>query len=42
LWKDLDAVKAGEVTEVSDDIWNTSGGVLSANQVLDELVDILK
>ncbi|WP_233005408.1 ABC transporter substrate-binding protein [Exiguobacterium aurantiacum] len=42
LWKDLDAVKAGEVTEVSDDTWNTSGGVLSANEVLDELVDILK
>ncbi|WP_215115029.1 iron-siderophore ABC transporter substrate-binding protein [Exiguobacterium sp. s70] len=42
LWKDLDAVKAGEVTEVSDDTWNTSGGVLSANEVLDELVTILK
>ncbi|WP_214754666.1 iron-siderophore ABC transporter substrate-binding protein [Exiguobacterium sp. s16] len=42
LWKDLDAVKAGEVTEVSDDTWNTSGGVLSANEVLDELVNILK
>ncbi|TCI34122.1 MULTISPECIES: ABC transporter substrate-binding protein [unclassified Exiguobacterium] len=42
LWKDLKAVKAGEVTEVSDDTWNTSGGVLSANEVLDELVTILK
>ncbi|MCT4795405.1 ABC transporter substrate-binding protein [Exiguobacterium alkaliphilum] len=42
LWKDLAAVKAGEVTEVSDDTWNTSGGVLSANEVLDELVTILK
>lgn len=42
LWKNLDAVKAGEVTEVSDDTWNTSGGVLSANEVLDELVTILK
>lgn len=42
LWKELDAVKSGNVTEVSDDIWNTSGGVLSANQVLDELIDILK
>lgn len=42
LWNDLDAVKAGEVTEVSDDTWNTSGGVLSANEVLDELVTILK
>lgn len=42
LWKDLDAVKSGEVTEVSDDTWNTSGGVLSANEVLDELVTILK
>ncbi|MFC4776516.1 ABC transporter substrate-binding protein [Paenibacillus sp. GCM10023252] len=37
LWKGLGAVKAGKVYQVDDAIWNTSGGILAANLVLDEL-----
>lgn len=38
LWKNLDVVRKGNVHEVSDAIWNTSGGILSANLMLDELL----
>lgn len=41
LWKNLNAVKSGNVYEVSDAVWNTSGGVISANQMLDELEEIM-
>jgi iron complex transport system substrate-binding protein len=41
LWKNLNAVKSGHVFEVSDATWNTSGGVLSANIMLDDLENLL-
>ena len=41
LWKNLSAVKNGHAYEVSDAIWNTSGGVISANMVLDDINKIL-
>ncbi|MEH6904228.1 ABC transporter substrate-binding protein [Neobacillus drentensis] len=41
LWKNLNAVKSGHVHEVSDATWNTSGGVLSANIMLDDLKNLL-
>lgn len=37
LWNNLEVVKEGNVHEVSDAIWNTSGGVLSANNMLDDI-----
>ncbi|MEK3975868.1 ABC transporter substrate-binding protein [Psychrobacillus sp. FSL K6-1267] len=40
LWNNLNAVKSGNVHEVSDAIWNTAGGVLAANIMLDEIEDI--
>ncbi|MEH7374864.1 ABC transporter substrate-binding protein [Neobacillus drentensis] len=41
LWKNLNAVKSGNVHEVSDATWNTAGGVLAANIMLDDLEKIL-
>ncbi|MGG1676912.1 ABC transporter substrate-binding protein [Neobacillus sp. NRS-1170] len=41
LWKNLNAVKNGNVHEVSDAIWNTAGGVLAANLMLDDLEKIM-
>ena len=37
LWNNLEVVKEGNVHEVSDAIWNTSGGVISANKMLDDI-----
>ncbi len=37
LWQNLEAVKAGQVYKVDDAIWNTAGGVLAANLMLDDL-----
>nr|WP_128894376.1 iron-siderophore ABC transporter substrate-binding protein [Longirhabdus pacifica] len=37
LWNNLEVVKAGNAYKVSDAIWNTAGGVLAANEMLDEL-----
>ncbi|WLD93650.1 ABC transporter substrate-binding protein [Alkalihalobacillus sp. AL-G] len=37
LWKNLEAVKAGKAYEVSDTIWNTAGGVIAANKMLDDI-----
>lgn len=37
LWKNLNAVKSGNVHEVSDAVWNTAGGVIAANLMLDEI-----
>ncbi|SFU84575.1 ABC transporter substrate-binding protein [Alicyclobacillus macrosporangiidus] len=41
LWKQLSAVKKNHVFTVDDSVWNTSGGILSANLMLDQLVDYL-
>ncbi|MBR9765261.1 MAG: iron-siderophore ABC transporter substrate-binding protein [Rhodobacteraceae bacterium] len=40
LWQSLSAVQAGKVHEVSDAIWNTAGGVIAANLMLDDLARI--
>nr|WP_263314553.1 iron-siderophore ABC transporter substrate-binding protein [Mammaliicoccus sp. Marseille-Q6498] len=40
-FKDLNASKKGHVYKVDDSVWNTSGGVLSANQMIDELKEKL-
>jgi iron complex transport system substrate-binding protein len=37
LWKNLDVVKKGKVFKVDDGIWNSSGGIISANLMVDEL-----
>ena len=42
LWQTLDVVKAGKVYKVSDAIWNTAGGVLAANLMLDDLYKYLE
>ncbi|APC49522.1 iron siderophore-binding protein [Virgibacillus halodenitrificans] len=41
LWKNLSAVKAGKAYEVSDTIWNTAGGVIAANLMLDDVEEKL-
>ncbi len=40
LWQALGAVKAGKVHEVSDSIWNTAGGILAANLMLEDIARI--
>ncbi|GKU76656.1 ABC transporter substrate-binding protein [Paenibacillus sp. L3-i20] len=37
LWKNLNVAKNGKVHKVYDGVWNSSGGIISANLVLDEL-----
>ena len=37
LWQNLDVVKAGKAYMVSDAIWNTAGGIIAANLMLDDL-----
>lgn len=37
LWKNLEVVKKGKAYKVSDVIWNTAGGVIAANLMLDDL-----
>lgn len=37
LWQNLEAVQEGKAYEVSDTIWNTAGGVIAANIMLDDL-----
>lgn len=37
LWKNLNVVKNNKAFKVDDVVWNTSGGVICANLVLDEL-----
>lgn len=37
LWKNVKAVKANKVTKVNDATWNTAGGVIAANLMLDDL-----
>ncbi|WP_427127786.1 ABC transporter substrate-binding protein (plasmid) [Priestia megaterium] len=41
LWKNLKVSKSGNVHKVSDAVWNTAGGVIAANQMLDELEKIM-
>ncbi|TYR81300.1 iron-siderophore ABC transporter substrate-binding protein [Priestia megaterium] len=41
LWKNLGAVKSENAYEVSDAVWNTAGGVIAANKMLDELEEII-
>ncbi|UYN98961.1 MAG: iron-siderophore ABC transporter substrate-binding protein [Devosia sp.] len=40
LWQNLAVVKAGKVHEVSDAIWNTAGGYIAANLMLDDIETI--
>jgi len=40
LWKNLKAVKNNKAFQVSDVTWNTSGGVKSANLMLDDMYKI--
>jgi iron complex transport system substrate-binding protein len=40
LWQNLDVVKAGKVHAVDDAVWNTAGGVLAANALLDDIARI--
>lgn len=37
LFKNLSAVKEGNIHKVSDEIWNTAGGVKAANLMLDDI-----
>lgn len=37
LWQNLEVVKAGKAYPVSDAIWNTAGGYLAANLMLDDI-----
>lgn len=37
LWKNLSAVKEGHAYRVDDSIWNTAGGVLAANLMLNQI-----
>ena len=40
LFKNLEVAKKGEVHEVNDAIWNTAGGVIAANLMLDDVEKI--
>ena len=37
LWQNLEVVKAGKVHDVSDAIWNTAGGIIAGNLLLDDI-----
>jgi iron complex transport system substrate-binding protein len=37
LWKNLEVVKAGKAYKVDDAIWNTAGGVIAADLMLDDI-----
>ena len=37
LFKNLNVSKSGNVSQVNDIIWNTAGGVLAANLMLDDI-----
>ncbi|KKB77711.1 iron siderophore-binding protein [Devosia soli] len=40
LWQNLAVVKAGKVHGVSDAVWNTAGGIIAANLLLDDIEKI--
>ncbi|MFC7365438.1 MULTISPECIES: ABC transporter substrate-binding protein [Bhargavaea] len=42
LFKNLEAVQAGNIYKVNDSIWNTAGGVIAANLMLDDLDEIME
>ncbi|NJJ41843.1 ABC transporter substrate-binding protein [Paenibacillus apii] len=42
LWKNLDAVKNGQVTVVDEVPWNMGGGYIAANTMLDQIYDYYK
>lgn len=39
LWKNLDAVKAGQVYEVDEVTWNMAGGIQAANLMIDDIYE---
>ncbi|WP_091167644.1 ABC transporter substrate-binding protein [Paenibacillus sp. 1_12] len=41
LWKNLNVVKKGSAYKVNDDIWNSSGSIISANALLSDLEKIV-
>ncbi|MFC7687547.1 ABC transporter substrate-binding protein [Ureibacillus sp. GCM10028918] len=41
LWENLSAVKNGKAYSVSDAVWNTAGGVLAAQKMLEEIQELL-
>ena len=40
LWQNLPVVKAGKAHAVDDAVWNTAGGIIAANLLLDDLEKI--
>lgn len=42
LFKNLEVVKSGNAHKVDDAIWNTAGGVIAANKMLDEFEKIME
>ncbi|ODT47258.1 iron-siderophore ABC transporter substrate-binding protein [Devosia sp. 63-57] len=40
LWQNLGVVKAGKVHPVSDAVWNTAGGIIAGNLLLDDIETI--
>lgn len=40
LWQNLEVVKAGKVHAVSDAVWNTAGGIIAGNLLLDDIEEI--
>lgn len=40
LWNNLEVVKAGKVHAVDDAVWNTAGGILAANALLDDIARV--
>ncbi|MFS0875238.1 ABC transporter substrate-binding protein [Solibacillus isronensis] len=41
LWQNLNAVKNGKAISVSDAVWNTAGGILAAQKMLEEIPELL-
>ncbi|MFK2826468.1 iron-siderophore ABC transporter substrate-binding protein [Bacillus sp. B190/17] len=41
LFKNLNVAKAGNVHKVSDTTWNTAGGVIAANHMLDDIEKVM-
>lgn len=41
LWQNLNAVKNGKAISVSDAVWNTAGGILAAQKMLEEIQELL-
>jgi iron complex transport system substrate-binding protein len=41
LWRQLSAVRAGEVHTVDGELWLTGGGVLAGQAIVDDLTEVL-